>query len=287
MKTLGVFLLTLRELWAMKVVLGLFIVSTLIWALLAFALNLDVVDGSIAGLRIFGGEATPTDSVKDPETGDWVQTALSLDTFVVGVSSFVAGAAYWVSTLLGLFATAPLMSGLLERGRIDLMLSKPLGRPQILVGHVLAVWATVFALALYLLGMVWLALSIKTGVWHPRFLLAIPIVTAMFAVMYSIVTFMGVWTQSTALSLMAAYGLIFASIILQFEAQLAPQINPPWRSLFLGLYHALPHFAEVTPLVVQLAGADAVAGWYPLWASIACGAVVYAAAAALFARRDF
>ena len=62
---IGLFLLTLRELRARKVVVGLFVVATLVWVALALALQLDVVDGSLAGARIMGQEAV--DESYDPD----------------------------------------------------------------------------------------------------------------------------------------------------------------------------------------------------------------------------
>ena len=283
----GLLLLTFRELWAKKVVLGLFVISTLAWVLLAFALNLDVVDGSLAGLRVFGQETGAAEAARHPETGEVVREALGLEAVVVAVESFVAGAAYWLGTLLGLFATAPLLADLFEPDRIGGLLAKPISRARLFGGHVLGVWLTMLALALYLLGMVWLVMSIKTGVWNGAFFLAVGVVVGMFAVMYSVVALCVVATGSTALSLIVAYGLVFASIILAAKDELAPQIALPWRRVFLGFYHALPHFAEVTVTVTQLAGRGAVASWYPLGASLAFGGVLYAAALVLFRRRDF
>lgn len=283
----GLLLLTFRELWAKKVVLGLFVISTLAWVMLAFALNLDVVDGSLVGLRVFGQETGAAGAARHPETGEVVREALGLEQVVIAVESFVAGAAYWLGTLLGLFATAPLLADLLESDRIGGLLAKPISRARLFGGHVLGVWLTMLALALYLLGMVWLVMSLKTGVWNGAFFLAIGVVVGMFAVMYGVIALCVVATGSTALSLIVAYGLVFASIILAAKDQLAPQIAPPWRSVFLGFYHALPHFAEVTATVAQLSGRAAVASWYPLAASLAFGSVLYAAALALFRRRDF
>ena len=224
----GILLLTLRELTARKITLGLFLVSTLIWVMLSFALSLDIVEGSLAGLRIFGQEVKP-EGPQNQTTGDPFG---GLSQFVIGVQQAIAGASYWMGILLALFATAPLIAGILERGRIDLLLSKPIGRPALLGSHLIGVFVVVFILATYLIGMVWLVMSIKSGVWNVLFLTSIPMAMIMFAVMYSVVLLVGVTTQSTALSLIATYGLIFCSIILGFKNQLLPQINPSWRQVF-------------------------------------------------------
>lgn len=278
---IGVILLTLRELTAKKVTLGLFLVSTLVWVMLGFAMNLDIVDGSLAGMRIFGQNA-------DIQTNSSEGAGLPMLTeFVIGIEKAVAGASYWMGILLSLFATAPLIGSLLERGRVDLVLSKPIGRMALLTSHLLGILTVVFALAVYLMGMVWLIMSIKTGIWNFHFLTCIAMVLIMFTIMYSVVLFIGVSTKSTALSLIVTYGLIFCSLIFLGKDTIAPQINMPWRQIFLGFYHVLPNFAEVTQPVVQLAGGEPVQSWYALISSAVFGVVMYTLAALRFARRDF
>ena len=279
----GVILLTLRELTAKKVTLGLFLVATLVWVMLGFAMNLDIVDGSLAGMKIFGQDA----DVQTNNGGEGVSQLPILRDFVLGIEKVVAGASYWMGILLTLFATAPLIGSLLERGRVDLILSKPIGRMALLGSHVLGVLTVVFSLALYLMGAVWLIMSIKTGIWNFHFLTSIAMVMIMFTIMYSVVLLIGVTTRSTALSLIVTYGLIFCSLIFLGKDTIAPQINMPWRQVFLGFYHVLPNFAEVTESVVQLAGGETVRSWYALISSAVFGVVMYALAAFRFARRDF
>lgn len=276
----GIVLLSFRELWAKKVVIGLFVVSTLVLLMTAFALNLDVVEGSLAGIRIFGADV-------EGGSADAESSGLTLQNLVFSVQAVVAGAAYWIGTLLALFSTAPLFTSLLEAGHIDLLLSKPLSRTQLFLGHVSGVWITMLILSTYLLGGVWLIMSIKTGVWNPSFLLSIVIVLAMFGVMYSVIVFTGVWTQSTALALIVTYGLIFISLFLAGGEQLANQLQPGWRAVFWGFYHVLPNFAEVTQTVSALSRAEPISSWYPFLSSSIFGVVLYGGAAFWFTRRDF
>ena len=283
----GSITLTFRELWAMKITLGLFIVTSIAWLMLSFALNLDVVEGSIAALRILGIEANPMERVRDPETGEWIRQVLTLDSFVLGVNQFVFGASYIFGTLLGLFATMPLVAGFLERGRIDLLLSKPISRSKLLAGHIAGVWATVLVLISYLIGAIWIVISTKTGIWLPRYLLAIPIISVMFAVVFSIVILFGVATRSPGFALVMSYGCIFFSVILAARTQIVPQLSALGRGVFLTLYHVLPNYMEVVGIMAQLGSGDPVESWYPLISSILFGSVCYVCAFIIFHRRDF
>lgn len=287
MQTGAILFLTFRDLWANKIILALFVFSTLAWLFLTFALNLDIVEGSIVGLRLFGLDTNVGETVQHPETGEVVQQDLALDRFVIEIESFVAGASYWIGTLLTLFATAPLLNGMLERGRVDLLLSKPIRRTPLLAGHILGVWLTMFLLAVYLLGMVWIVMSLKTGIWHTRFLLAIQLVVLMFMVMYGTVVLLTVSVQNTSVALISTYGLIFTSMFFIEHDALAQQIRLPWRNLYLSAYHVLPNFAEVTVTIAQLTGKDPVSSWYPLLSSVLFGVVVYAGAFLRFNARDF
>lgn len=277
----GLLLLTFRELWAKKIVLGLFVVSSLVLLVIMFALNLDVVEGSLEGLRLFGQEATPSG-----EQGT-TRSQMSLTRVVVGVESIVAGAAYWIGILLSLFASASLFSDLQAPGRIELLLSKPVSRLHVVAGHVLGVWAAIAVLTLYLMGGTWLIMSVKSGVWNPQFLLSIGIVVGMFAVMYAAVMLMGVWTQSTALALIVAYGLIFVSMVLAGANEIAPLLGAAGKPVFWFMYHTLPNFTEVTGIVTSLAKKQTVSSWYPLLSSFLFGGVIYGLTAYWFVRSDY
>ena len=279
-------LLTLYELRARKIILGLFGVATLVWVVLALALQLDVIEGSLAGIRFFGdemvGESEFASGNQELPFGNSM-----LQTFVFGAEMFAAGAAYWVGILLALFATGGLIASMLERGQVDLLLTKPLSRSKILIGRLLGVSVVMLALLIYLLGAVWLVMSIKTGVWNPRFLIAIGIVFIMFMVLYSLITITSVWTGSAPLSLILTFGLLFATLILAIEP-LRDQITQPGRGIVIAFYNVLPKFVDVGAYIVpQLVSGQPVESWSPLVSSLAFGIIAYAGAFWLFQRKDF
>jgi ABC-type transport system involved in multi-copper enzyme maturation permease subunit len=263
------------------VVLGLFVVSSLVLLVLVLALNLEVVEGSLEGLRLFGEEAS------SPEAPAPDAPAIDLTRVVFAVESVAAGAAYWVGILLALFASSSLFSDLQAPGRIELLLSKPVGRLQVLAGHVAGVMAVIGVLVAYLMGGTWLIMSLKSGVWNGWFLLSILLVIAMFGVMYAVILTMSVWTRSTALGLIVAYGLVFASMVLAGGTQVAAPLGPVGSTVFWGLYYGLPNFAEVTGIVTALARQEPVPSWTPLVSSLLFGGVAYGVAGLSFLRHDF
>lgn len=276
----GLLTLTFRELWAKRIVLGLFVISSLLLLGIALALNLEVVEGSLQGLRLFGEESsTSGPSPQSPQS-------MSLTGIVVAVESIVAGAAYWIGILLALFASAGLFADLQSAGRAELLFSKPVHRLSILSGHALGVWLAIATLVVYLMGGTWLIMSLKSGVWNARFLLSIVIVVGMFAVMYAVMMLMSVWSESTALALIVAYGLVFMSIVLTAGNEITPHLGSAGTAVFWGLYHLLPNFTEVTGIVTTLAKDQPVYSWYPLTSSLLFGAAIYTLTGYLFVKQD-
>lgn len=279
--------LTFRELWARNTVLGLMVVATL--ALVVIAVIQATLDPEI----VVSEAAEPGAEVRQlgPE-----QALLYFSSLV---EIFVAGATYWIGILLGLFATVPLFIGFIESGRIDLLVSRPVGRTSVLAGHVLGVWAMMALLSAYLLGGVWVINSLATGVWDPAFLWSIALVVLMFVVMYAPALLVGLWTESTAVALIVSYGLIFASLLTAGGEALLEMLRGAFPALGTGLtvvYYLLPNFAQMTGVVAELARPDlpgfARVGewdmpWAPLLSTLAFGAVVYLLVARSFARRDF
>ncbi|MEM8556872.1 MAG: ABC transporter permease subunit [Bacteroidota bacterium] len=277
----GLLLLTLRELRAKWIVVGLFAVATVLWVLLASLLNLDVVDGTLAGFRIAGGEVSMEGGPSE------LAGFTALEQIVVVVETGVAGGAYWLGILLALFATGALVTSLMERGQIDLTLSKPLSRTQVLGGRVLGVWGAMLVLFTYLFVMVWLVMALKSGIWNPRFLLAIGLVFGMFVTMYGVTTLVSVLSGSTALALIVTYGVLFASLPLGAHSQLAPVLSPGFREAYLAAYHLLPKFPEVTGIVGRFTLRQDIPTWYPFLSSLGFGAVCYALAFWRFGKKDF
>lgn len=279
--------LTFRELWARNTVLGLVVVATL--ALVVIGIIQATLDPEV----VVTETAEPGADLRQlgPEQ--------ALLYFAGLVELFVAGATYWLGILLGLFATVPLFIAFIERGRIDLLLARPVSRTGVLAGHVLAVWAVMALLSAFLLGGVWVINSLVTGRWDPAFLGSIGLVVLMFAVMYAPALLAGLWTRSTAVALIVSYGLIFASLLTAGGETLLETVRAGFPALGAGLtviYYVLPNFAQMTGAVAELARPDVPefgwAGdwrmpWTPVLTSLLFGIVIYAVTARIFARKDF
>ena len=214
--------------------------STLFIALFAAAVNLDVVDGALAGAKLFG---------KQLEMGP---RSIDLDKLVLGFESGFSGFLYVVATFLAVFATAHLVPRLQEKGTIDLYLSRPVGRVPLLLSRYVGGLLLAGVNVVYLIGAMGLLVWWKTGIVHPRFFLGGAIILFTIATLMAFAFLVGVVTSSTAVSIMATFAVFFLAAILsghrQIEAALAAERA---ASLVRGFYWVLPKTGQLAQATVD------------------------------------
>lgn len=264
---------TFREAIARKIFLGFFVLATLTIAFFLFVLKIDIVEGAVATMSLFGQGSS---------------RGIEVQRLQQGVFGAISGFLYTVGMFLAVFASAGLIPSVLEPGRIELLLSKPVSRSHILLGRFAGNVLIVLFIISYLVLGVWLILSLKTGIWQPHFLWTIFFIVTLFTVLLTVVTLVGVLWESTALSTMVTVALMIFSVILAQEKTAVRLLSSEWaRDLWKGLYYVLPKVYDTAHMTFQMTRRQPVDSWWPLWSSLAFGAVVLAASLALFHRRDF
>jgi len=264
---------TFREALARKIFWGLFGLSALMILFFLFLLKIDIVEGGLAAVSLFGRTANPTADV---------------DRLVRGVYGGIATFLYTWGMFLAVFASAGLIPSVLEPGRIELLLSKPVSRTHILlgryVGNVLVVASNV---AFLVLG-VWTILGVKTGIWSPAFLISIATTVFVFAVLLSVVVFIGVLFESAALSTMVTVALMIMSPILAQTSTMLKLLSSEWsRQIWRTLYYALPKVYDLGKMTLDAIQDRTFNGYMPIWTSALFGVVVLSGALWIFSRRDF
>ena len=271
-QTLALIRDTFREAMARKIFWGLFGISTAMILFFLFLLRIDVVEGGTATMSMFGGNGRE----------------MEVERLVRGVHGSIATFLYSIGMFLALFASAGLVPSLLEPGRIELLLSKPVARWHLLLGRYLGNVLIVLANTTWLVTGVWLIFGIKTGVWTPQFLVAIASTMFLFCVMLTVVFLVGVLFDSTALAIMAPVALMIISPILAQEKTVVKLLSSEWaRSFWQGLYHALPKVFDIGRMTLNLVRHEPVESLLPLWTTAAFGVVMLALAVWHFERRDF
>src|SRR5262249_9719970 len=93
----------MREAAARWTLLAYFFLSSMFIIIFAFAVNLDIVEGSLAGAKLFGNEVNMSGS-----------SQISIEKLVLGFESGFSGFLYFLCTFLAIFATAHLVPRMQE-----------------------------------------------------------------------------------------------------------------------------------------------------------------------------
>ena len=271
--TLALLTDTFREALARKIFWGLFGLSALLITFFLFVMKIDVVAGATATVSLFGRNAGPVADVHR---------------LIQGVYGFVAVFLYTWGMFLAVFASAGLIPSLLEPGRIELLLSKPVSRIRILLGRYLGNLLVVGANTIFLVLGVWTIFGWKTGLWPLSFLIAIPTTVFIFSVLLAVVALVGVLWESTALAVMVPVALMIISPILAQEKLARKLLSSAWsRDLWKALYLSTPRVFDVGFSTLATIRDRSFGSLEPLWTSAAFGLVMLTAALIVFARRDF
>ena len=266
---------TFREAFARKIFWGLFALSTLMILFFLFILKIDVVEGAIATVTLFGRPAGPRGGV-------------DVDRVVRNVYGGIATFLYTWGMALSVFASAGLIPSVLEPGRIELLLSKPVSRLHILLGRFLGNVAVVACNVAYLVLGIWTIFGVKTGVWGPQFLWAIATTVFIFAVLLTVVVLVGVVFESAALATMVTIALGLVSPILAQTTTMVRLLSSELaRDVWRALYHALPKVYDLGRLTLDLVRREPAGDLTPVFSSALFGAAALSLALYIFSRRDF
>lgn len=272
-----------REAAARWTLIAYFVLTTAFILLFASAVNLDVVDGALAGAKLFGqtlqldGEVIPIEQI--------------VQVFQTGFSVII----FFVSVFLAIFATAHLVPRLQDKGTVDLYLSRPVSRTRILLERYAAGMLLASLNIGYLILTIWLIVGIKTGVFEIRFLLVGWIILLLVAVFLAFAFLIGVLTSSTAVSIMSSFALFFIALTLSSHTRIEDALNSEWaRQLVHASYWMLPkvwellmgtmkflHPEEMPPELVESLSV------YSYMTTVAFGIAAMVLAVILFNRKEY
>ena len=231
----------MREAAARWTLLAYFFLSSMFIVIFAFAVNLDIVEGSLAGAKLFGNQVEMSGS-----------SQISIEKLVLGFESGFSGFLYFLCTFLAIFATAHLVPRMQEKGTIDLYLSRPVARVKLLLSRYVAGLLLAGANIFYLIVSMWLIVVWKTHVVHPRFLIAGVIILFVVATLLAFAFLIGVITSSTAVSIMTTYAIFFFGLMLAGHKHFAAVVSKEWQAALINtLYWIVPKSAELFGAVVS------------------------------------
>lgn len=282
MKVGAIILDTFRELMHRKTLPIFFGIITLTHLFFLLALHTDIAEGSIASLKVLGMQGRTSGSIP-------------VDRFVSGVQVSIAFVLYPVGILLAVFSTASLVPSMLEKGSIDLLLSKPVSRAVLFASRVLGAFLVASAHLLYLALGIGIILGAKTGIWNGGFLLSGLMVSLYFGALLGFLALVGVRLRSTSAGVMITALIFLVSLVSHGAHESTEWIkvlsSPIWRGAVRTgvevVYHALPRTYDFARMAAAMTLGNEAPILWPVVNTLLSGGVALAVATLYFARSDY
>jgi ABC-type transport system involved in multi-copper enzyme maturation permease subunit len=263
---------TFREAFARRIFWGFFGCCSALLLFLMFIMRIDVVQGAIATVTIFG-RSTPSADVQN---------------LVQQTQSVIAMVLYFAGMALSVFASAGLVAAVFEPGRIELLLSKPVSRTHLLLGRYVGNVLVVAANILYLVAGSWIIFGVKTNVWGAGFLLSSLCTIFIFSVLLAVLVLVGVLWDSSAVAIMVTFAIMIVTPILAQKSTIERLLSSEWsRVVVRVLYYVLPKTSDVSVIIRHMILNQPVESWMPVWSTALFGVVVLGLGLWRFQRRSF
>jgi len=269
-KFLTLILSTFREAIAKKIFIGFFAISTLIILIFLFIINVDSIEGMVNMMESSGEEGVK-------------QLVIGFEVAMINIS-------YLLIITFCFISVSSFIPSMLEKGNIDLLLSKPVSRAEILLGKFFGGVLLIFFSLLYLIGIVWLILSSKSGFWHFPFLYSILWLTLSFAIIYSLIMFIGLISNSTILSIIISLFLVFVLCpILYFREETIFSLvnNEAARFIINFFYYVLPKPTDINQITSDMITGTPVKSYMPVFSSILFMLAALSASIFYFKKKDY
>lgn len=181
-----------------------------------------------------------------------VPLPLSLQSFVSQVERTLGQVMVGFLGVLILVSTAAsFIPNLMQKGTIDLVLARPIGRAQLLLMKYVGGVIFSFLVLVILVAPSWFAFALETGIWSLPILVSTLTATTIFAILYAVGVLTGVMTRSATASSMLTLGVWGASTAVSklypLREELAPEIPIVPRALEAA-YAVFPNIPELAKL---------------------------------------
>lgn len=262
---------TLREAFSRKIFIMFSGVSVFILAVAALVFSLVSVEDFQGMVNVNGNEMDVFNKIVEV-----LKLVIVVPLFGIGI-------------FLAIFSTSSFIPHMLEKGSIDLLLSKPVSRTQVILGKYFGGIAVVFINIAFLIFGSWFLLGIKFGNWDPSFLLTIPTITFAFSELYALLILIGIATQSSVLAMMLTYLIYFIiSPILSYRDTIFSFIENKIAEYTIEiLYYILPKTQDLSTLNSELAAGGSVPDWMPVLLAIAFIILTIATSITIFSKKDY
>jgi ABC-type transport system involved in multi-copper enzyme maturation permease subunit len=263
---------TIREALSRKIIVTFFAISTfviIIFALLFAFIPFEDLSGMV--------HAKGSDPVNIAQE------------IVKGLKLFVVAPLFGGGLFLSIFSASSFIPNMTEKGVVDLLISKPISREQIILGKFLGGVLIVLINIAYLIISIWILIGIKFSIWSPDLLYSIFTITFTFSSLYSLIILIGLVTQSSVLAMMLSYIIFFViSPVLVARDTINIFLDSRFMEWLMDvLYYIIPKTSELGSLTTELAIGYGIDEWQPILTTFAFTILVLYGSIIIFSKKDY
>jgi ABC-2 type transport system permease protein len=203
--------------------------------------------------------------------------------------TFIVVPLYGGGLFLSIFSVSSFIPNMLEKGSIDLLLSKPVSRSQIILGKFFGGSLMVLVNVAYLVIGIWMLIGLKFGDWGAGLFYSIITITFTFMVLYSLIILVGILTRSSILAMMITYLLFFIfSPILAARDNIYLLFDNKFVEFIIdGFYYVLPKTQELGSVTADLARGSGIEDLQPIFTSLVFMILTLSLGIITFNKKDY
>lgn len=189
---------------------------------------------------------------------------------------------------LMVFGSAGLIPAFMSKGRVELSLSKPIGRIRLMLMKFFSIYLIMSLIFTVACSLIYFVMSIQAGIYTRFFFYGLGLELIRFLIVYAILFFLGIAFRSTAASIMGYFTIWFVTGLLAGR-QVVYQIltSKVWKTILDSIYNILPKFSELSDDLQSVLLGNGINDYYPLWSSLLFGIVALLLGLLIFNRRDY
>ena len=190
--------------------------------------------------------------------------------------------------LLMLFGVAWHMPSYMSKGRVELVLSKPISRSSLLLLKFLSLYLIKMAIFVTMSVLIWIVVSLKAGVFWTGAGWGLLFAFLHFLVIFVIVFAISVVSRSGALAIMGYFAIRAGSDFLAKREALYDFLNDKTaESILDAVYYVSPKIGEMAANFDSLMIGQGFVNSFAIFSNIVLAVVFFALTALYFARKDF
>ncbi|MFH2036743.1 MAG: hypothetical protein ABIJ45_10100 [Candidatus Zixiibacteriota bacterium] len=219
---------------------------------------------------------------------DILNSGIIGDSLIGGVAGMFYDKFIGFMIFLIYLGTTWLIPSFLKKGRVELALSKPIGRINLLSMKFFSLYLLSILILTLVSLVVWAVLSMRLDSFTAGIFPSLLAAYAEFFVIFAIIFAFGVITRSGAFALMSYFILKIVTGLLAAREIAFEAIGKSVLTTILDtLYHILPKFIDMNESLMLYIAGDPNVDYYPIWSTILFAVLIYAITVWVFQKRDY